>query len=46
MSDDILKKIIVTAVALVGLAVWTMRGQVEQGECLNNCPTDFSASGR
>jgi hypothetical protein len=46
MSDNILKMVIVTVVALIGLAVWTMRGQVEQGECLNNCATDFSASGR
>jgi len=46
MSDDIVKKIIVTAVALIGLAMWTMLGHVKQGECLNNCPTDFSASRR
>jgi hypothetical protein len=46
MSDNILKKIIVTAVALIGLAMWAMLGHVEQSECLNNCPTDFSASSR
>ena len=46
MSDDTLKKIVVTAVALIGLAIWTMSGHVEQSECLNNCPTDLSASKR
>ena len=46
MSDDVLKKLIVTAVALIGLAMWAMQGHVEQSECLNNCPTDFSASSR
>ena len=28
MSEDMLKKIIVTGVALIGFAVWTMLGQV------------------
>jgi hypothetical protein len=46
ISDDVLKKLIVTAVALVGLAMWAMQGHIEQSECLNNCPTDFSASSR
>jgi hypothetical protein len=46
MSDKVLKKIIVTAVALIGLAMWTMLGHLEQSECLNDCPTDFSASSR
>jgi hypothetical protein len=47
MNDDFLKKIIVTAVALIGLASWMVLGHVERKEeCLNNCATDFSASRR
>jgi hypothetical protein len=47
MNDDFLKKIIVTAVALLGLASWMVLGHVERKEeCLNNCATDFSANRR
>jgi hypothetical protein len=47
MDDDFLKKIIVTTVALLGLASWMMLGHVEQKEqCFNNCATDFSANRR
>jgi hypothetical protein len=46
MTDAILKKIIVTVMAFIALAIWMMSGHVEQSECLNNCPTDLSASKR
>jgi hypothetical protein len=47
MSEEFLKKIIVTAVALLGLASWMVLGHVGPKEdCLNNCATDFSANRR
>jgi hypothetical protein len=47
MNDDFLKKIIVTAVALLGLASWMVLDHFERkDECLNNCATDFSANRR
>jgi hypothetical protein len=47
MNEEFLKKIIVTAVALLGLASWMVLGHVEsKEECLNNCATDFSAHRR
>jgi hypothetical protein len=47
MSEEFLKKIIVTAVALLGLVSWIVLGHVEpKEECLNNCATDFSANRR
>jgi hypothetical protein len=47
MNEEFLKKIIVTAVALLGLASWMVLGHVgPKGECLNNCATDFSAHRR
>jgi hypothetical protein len=47
MNDDFLKKIIVTAVALLGLASWMVLDHSERkDECLNNCATDFSANRR
>jgi hypothetical protein len=47
MNEEFLKKIIVTAVALFGLASWMVLGHVEsKEECLNNCATDFSAHRR
>jgi hypothetical protein len=44
MSDNVLKTLIVTAVALIGLATLAMQGHREKRECLYNCPTDFSAN--
>jgi hypothetical protein len=47
MNDEFLKKIIVTAVALLGLASWMVLDHSERkDECLNNCATDFSANRR
>jgi len=47
MNDDSVKKIIVTAVALLGLASWMVLDHFERkDECLNNCATDLSANRR
>jgi hypothetical protein len=47
MNEEFLKKIIVTAIALLGLISWMVLAHVEpKEECLNNCPTDFSANRR
>jgi hypothetical protein len=44
MTDDTLKKIIVTAVVLIALLGWRLHEPA--GNCLNNCPTDISAQRR
>jgi hypothetical protein len=47
MNEEFLKKIIVTAIALLGLTSWMVLAHVEpQEECRNNCATDFSANRR
>ena len=46
VTDNTLKKIIVTAIAFVGLAVWLAREPEKSKDCSNNCVTDFSASRR
>jgi hypothetical protein len=47
MNEEFLKKIIVTAIALLGLTSWLVLAHVEpKEECLNNCATDFSANRR
>jgi hypothetical protein len=47
VSDELLKKVLVTVVAILGLAVWGMLGHAERtDDCLSNCVTDFSANRR
>jgi hypothetical protein len=47
MNEEFLKKIIVTAIALLGLTSWMVLARVEpKDECRNNCATDFSANRR
>jgi hypothetical protein len=46
VTDNTLKKIIVTAIVFVGLAVWLAREPEKSKDCPNHCVTDFSASRR
>ena len=46
VTDNTLKKVIVTAIAFVGLAVWLAREPEKSKDCPNHCVTDFSASRR
>ena len=46
MSDDLLKKITITAVALIGFAIWTFSHAGQHDENLSNYPTELSARRR
>jgi hypothetical protein len=46
MSDDTLKKIIVTIAALASLLVWGFRELSGSDDCTYNCVTEFSAQRR
>jgi hypothetical protein len=41
MSDDTLKKLIVSIIALMVFSLWAIR---QDGRCKYNCVTDISAS--
>jgi hypothetical protein len=43
MSDALLKKLIVSAIALFGFVVWSYCVRVVPEECTSNYATDFSA---
>jgi hypothetical protein len=46
MSDDLLKKIAVTAVALIAFAIWTFSHAARHDESPSNSTTEFSARRR
>ncbi len=44
MSHDVLAKLTVTIIVLVGLLVWHVADQKRPVECGASCPTDVSAN--
>jgi hypothetical protein len=45
MSDDTIRKLVVTALALASLVVWMLFGQIGPN-CSSHCVTDISAQRR
>jgi hypothetical protein len=46
MSDDLLKKITITVVALIGFAIWTFSHAGRHDQSPSNSPTELSARRR
>jgi hypothetical protein len=44
LTNDLLAKLVVIAVLLIGLIVWRALEREQPTTCHSNCPTDFSAS--
>jgi hypothetical protein len=46
LSNNVLAKLVVTAIILISFAIWRASDRIQSLGCGHNCPTDISASRR